>query len=180
MLSYQQQQQPQQQQKPATMRPPSHAIPSSFNRPAQASYQNRPPPPMAQPMMQEHLQSKTYPRPSTNNTYNSYNTRPYGPAASPPQHGYGFGPPPSNPPRRSPPMSRPPRTPAPPNGTTDPSLFPLFQAVDKNQNGQLTARELEAALVNGDFTTFDPHTVRMMVRMFDGDGDGAIGFEEFW
>ena len=77
-------------------------------------------------------------------------------------------------------MSRPPRTPALPSGNTEASLFPLFQAVDKNQNGHLTARELESALVNGDFTTFDPHTVRMMVRMFDGDGDGAIGFEEFW
>ncbi|SLM40134.1 EF-hand domain pair [Lasallia pustulata] len=183
MISYQQrqqQQQQQQQQKPApVVRPTSHSNPAPFNRPSQVPYQNRPPPPIPQPVMHEHSQHQAYPRPSANSSYNSYNTRPYGPASSPPQPGYGFGPPPTNPPRRSPPVSRPPGTPAPPSGTTDSSLFPLFQAVDKDQNGQLTARELEAALVNGDFTTFDPHTVRMMVRMFDGDGDGAIDFDEF-
>ena len=36
------------------------------------------------------------------------------------------------------------------------------------------------ALVNGDWTSFDPHTVRLMIRMFDTDGDGTIGFDEFW
>lgn len=46
--------------------------------------------------------------------------------------------------------------------------------------GQLTERELGKALVNGDFTSFDPHTVKMMIRMFDADKDGSISFEEFW
>jgi Ca2+-binding EF-hand superfamily protein len=45
--------------------------------------------------------------------------------------------------------------------------------------GQLSERELSAALVNGDWTAFDPHTVRMMIRMFDSDRSGTIGFEEF-
>jgi peflin len=45
--------------------------------------------------------------------------------------------------------------------------------------GQLTEKELSAALVNGDWTSFDPQTVRMMIRMFDSDRSGAIGFEEF-
>jgi hypothetical protein len=40
----------------------------------------------------------------------------------------------------------------------------LFKAVDKDGSGQLTERELRAALVNGDWTSFDPHTVRMMIR----------------
>lgn len=44
----------------------------------------------------------------------------------------------------------------------------------------MTERELGKALVNGDFTSFDPHTVKMMIRMFDADKDGSISFEEFW
>lgn len=45
--------------------------------------------------------------------------------------------------------------------------------------GQLSEAELSAALVNGDWTSFDPQTVRMMIRMFDSDRSGTIGFEEF-
>ncbi|KAK6333999.1 hypothetical protein TWF696_002510 [Orbilia brochopaga] len=74
--------------------------------------------------------------------------------------------------------SRPPPTPAPPPGA-DPTLYPLFKAVDKDGSGQLSEKELRAALVNGDWTSFDPHTVRMMIRMFDTDRDGTIGFNEF-
>ena len=44
----------------------------------------------------------------------------------------------------------------------------------------MTERELGKALVNGDFTSFDSHTVKMMIRMFDADRDGSINFEEFW
>ena len=46
-------------------------------------------------------------------------------------------------------------------------------------SGQLTERELGAALVNGDWSAFDPVTVQMMIRMFDAHHSGAIGFEEF-
>ncbi|PUU82520.1 hypothetical protein B9Z19DRAFT_1099095 [Tuber borchii] len=80
--------------------------------------------------------------------------------------------------QRPPPASRPPPTPAPPQGV-DPTLFPLFKAVDKDGSGQLSEKELRAALVNGDWTSFDPHTVRMMIRMFDTDRSGTIGFNEF-
>ena len=66
------------------------------------------------------------------------------------------------------------------SGSTDASLFPLFKAVDKSGAGHLTERELGKALVNGDFTSFDPHTVKMMIRMFDVDKSGSINFEEFW
>jgi hypothetical protein len=31
-------------------------------------------------------------------------------------------------------------------------------------NGALTEAELRTALVNGDWSPFDPHTVRMMIR----------------
>jgi Ca2+-binding EF-hand superfamily protein len=46
-------------------------------------------------------------------------------------------------------------------------------------SGQLSERELGAALVNGDWSSFDPVTVRLMIRMFDSDRSGTIGFEEF-
>ncbi|KAK7417954.1 hypothetical protein QQX98_004256 [Neonectria punicea] len=75
--------------------------------------------------------------------------------------------------------SRPPPSPAPDGSGSDPSLLPLFRAVDKDGTGHLSERELSAALVNGDWTSFDPHTVRMMIRMFDSDRSGTIGFEEF-
>ena len=52
--------------------------------------------------------------------------------------------------------------------------------MDKSNTGQLTERELGKALVNGDFTSFDAHTVKMMIRMFDVDKSGSINFEEFW
>lgn len=57
--------------------------------------------------------------------------------------------------------------------------MPLFRAVDKDGTGQLSEKELSAALVNGDWTAFDPQTVRMMIRMFDSDRSGTIGFDEF-
>ncbi|KAM3089169.1 hypothetical protein ACMFMG_000781 [Clarireedia jacksonii] len=94
--------------------------------------------------------------------------------ASPPPGQYGNGRPAQG---RPPPSSRPPPTPAPPGA--DPQLWPLFKAVDKNNSGYLTERELGAALVNGDWTAFDPHTVKMMIRMFDTDRSGTIGFDEF-
>ncbi|TVY87938.1 Programmed cell death protein [Lachnellula willkommii] len=97
--------------------------------------------------------------------------------ASPPPASYGSRPPPAQ--QRPPPMSRPPPSPAPPSGGGDPALWPLFKAVDKDGSGQLSEKELRAALVNGDWSSFDPYTVRMMIRMFDSDRSGLIGFEEF-
>lgn len=51
--------------------------------------------------------------------------------------------------------------------------------MDKNRNGQLSEAELSRALVNGDYTAFDEHTVKMMIRMFDTDRSGTINFDEF-
>lgn len=101
---------------------------------------------------------------------------------SPPPQSYGFGLPPSqNPQGRPPPSSRPPGTPGPGRlSSADATLFPLFKAVDKNGTGQLSEEELKVALVNGDWTTFDPRTVKMMIRMFDADKSGTIGYDEFW
>ncbi|KAG6096766.1 hypothetical protein E4U30_001238 [Claviceps sp. LM220 group G6] len=70
--------------------------------------------------------------------------------------------------------------PTPPAGPgSDPTLLPLFRAVDKDGTGNLSERELSAALVNGDWTAFDIQTVRMMIRMFDSDRNGTINFDEF-
>ncbi|KAF3924908.1 Peflin [Orbilia brochopaga] len=129
--------------------------------------------------------------PNRTYTQGSQGSIPGGFPNSPPTIGAGF--PGVGLPAR-PNSSRPPPTPAPPPGA-DPTLYPLFKAVDKD--GGIPAlsqhqsfytmimtvsqdiKELRAALVNGDWTSFDPHTVRMMIRMFDTDRDGTIGFNEF-
>ncbi|KAH7328949.1 peflin [Stachybotrys elegans] len=80
---------------------------------------------------------------------------------------------------RPPASSRPPASPAEKPPTSDSALLPLFRAVDKDGTGQLSEKELSVALVNGDWTAFDPQTVRMMIRMFDADRSGTIGFDEF-
>lgn len=180
--------------------PPTRPSPTSQASPYQQpspSYQNKPPPrkptqtiptqTLTRPYNDAYPPTGNYtgrrppPSSSTNNsTYHStYN---YG--ASPPPTNYGFGPRPTDPHNRPPPSSRPPPTPAPgPTGgrgmDEDASLFALFQAVDIEGHGQLTERELGSALVNGDFTSFDPYTVRMMIRMFDTDRSGTIAYAEF-
>jgi Ca2+-binding EF-hand superfamily protein len=102
---------------------------------------------------------------------------------SPPPQNYGFGPPPSHPVRnRPPPASRPPQSPHPPPSApnSDPQqLFPLFRAANTSHSGSLSEVELGAALVNGDYTSFHPKTVKMMIRMFDRDDSGTISFDEF-
>lgn len=55
----------------------------------------------------------------------------------------------------------------------------MFRSVDTDGSGRLSQRELRSALVNSDYTSFDLHTIRMMIRMFNTDGTGTIGYEEF-
>ncbi|OJJ33958.1 hypothetical protein ASPWEDRAFT_41846 [Aspergillus wentii DTO 134E9] len=104
---------------------------------------------------------------------------------SPPPQNYGFGPPPSHPMRTRPPASRPPQSQSPyqpPLSAPDDDpqqLFPLFRAANASHSGALTEMELGSALVNGDFTSFHPKTVKMMIRMFDRNGSGTISFDEF-
>ncbi|KAK4449439.1 hypothetical protein QBC34DRAFT_90461 [Podospora aff. communis PSN243] len=147
---------------------------SSYAPAPSTRYENKPPPP--RPL--EHRGSS-----------DRYNNAP-GPAGrlSPrvPPERYGMSPPPTatggRPAQRHdlpPAKSGPPPSPGPRDGNSDPTLLPLFRAVDKDGTGQLSERELSAALVNGDWTAFDPQTVRMMIRMFDSDRSGTIGFEEF-
>ncbi|KAH8166320.1 hypothetical protein CIB48_g1888 [Xylaria polymorpha] len=146
-------------------------------RPAPSHYQSKPPPPVPAPV----------PGPSRHETYPSRKHEPshrnqshYGSMS----HASMSPPPQATAPRpsahnRPPASNRPPPSPVHQEGGADPSLLPLFRAVDKDGTGQLSERELSAALVNGDWTAFDPQTVRMMIRMFDSDRSGTIGFDEF-
>ncbi|KAI1428264.1 EF-hand [Xylaria sp. FL1777] len=143
-------------------------------RPAAAHYQSKPPPPVPGPSRHE-----TYPNrrqePSHRNQ-SHYGSMSHATMSSPPPQATGPRPTALN---RPPNSNRPPSSPAPQDSGADPTLLPLFRAVDKDGTGQLSERELSAALVNGDWTAFDPQTVRMMIRMFDSDRSGTIGFDEF-
>ncbi|KAI8643914.1 hypothetical protein BD408DRAFT_341435 [Parasitella parasitica] len=61
----------------------------------------------------------------------------------------------------------------------DPQLLSWFKAVDTDGSGQLSADELQKALINGDWSPFNIETVRLMVNMFDTDNSGTIKYEEF-
>ncbi|CAG0920241.1 unnamed protein product [Notodromas monacha] len=58
-------------------------------------------------------------------------------------------------------------------------LFQIFQKVDRDRSGAISADELRAALSNGTWNPFNPETVRLMIGMFDKNNSGTIGFEEF-
>ncbi|KAJ6157736.1 EF-hand [Penicillium chermesinum] len=111
-------------------------------------------------------------------------TRPHPLHPSPPPQNYGFGPPPAQRSCQSPSTPVPPTAIAHPPPLTVPSddpqqLFPLFRAANSSHSGSLTENELGSALVNGDYTSFHPRTVKMMIRMFDRNGNGVINFDEF-
>jgi len=58
-------------------------------------------------------------------------------------------------------------------------LWQWFQAVDGDRSGSISVLELQAALVNGNWTKFDLDTVKMLMTLFDTDRSGTISFEEF-
>ncbi|XP_003251284.1 programmed cell death protein 6 isoform X2 [Apis mellifera] len=71
-------------------------------------------------------------------------------------------------------------------------LWDVFQRVDRDRSGAITADELQQALSNGTWTPFNPETVRLMIGMFDIDKTdpdssgmfdknqkGTVSFEEF-
>ncbi|XP_035221267.1 programmed cell death protein 6-like isoform X2 [Stegodyphus dumicola] len=58
-------------------------------------------------------------------------------------------------------------------------LWNIFQGVDKDRSGFITATELQSALSNGTWRPFNPETVRLMIGMFDQDGNGTVNFDEF-
>ncbi|KAL6868683.1 EF-hand [Trichoderma novae-zelandiae] len=178
-------------------------------RPPQPQYQQPPPqqqyqqPPPPQQFQQPQFQQRQQPSPRPDQ--HQYDHPPRRDTAGPPQGqprydqqrhdtrspihhpgAYGLGSPPpvaaaQRPAAQHHPAatSRPPPSPSNDTAGADPTLLPLFRAVDKDGTGHLSEKELSAALVNGDWTAFDIHTVRMMIRMFDSDRSGTIGFQEF-
>ncbi|EPB73588.1 EF hand [Ancylostoma ceylanicum] len=59
------------------------------------------------------------------------------------------------------------------------NLPQIFASVDKDRSGQISADELQRALSNGTWNPFNPETCRLMIGMFDSNGDGAINLQEF-
>ena len=51
--------------------------------------------------------------------------------------------------------------------------------VDLNRSGTVDARELHLALSNGGHSSFSFKTTKILMRMFDLDGSGALGYKEF-
>ncbi|KAF2118597.1 hypothetical protein BDV96DRAFT_570238 [Lophiotrema nucula] len=150
--------------------------PDPYASGGRSSYDSRPPPgAYNDPRYDDQRRQQHSPR------YDEYRRDPrYDGYGSPPPQNYGTGPPPQGYHGRPPVVNRPPPTPAPPRDANDrEALWRLFGAVDKDASGALTEAELRTALVNGDWSPFDPHTVRMMIRMFDTDRSGSINFDEF-
>ncbi|XP_041455687.1 programmed cell death protein 6-like [Lytechinus variegatus] len=58
-------------------------------------------------------------------------------------------------------------------------LWNIFQKVDTDRSGHISAQELQKALSNGTWTPFNPETIRLMITMFDRDHSGTITFQEF-
>ncbi|XP_046843193.1 programmed cell death protein 6-like [Xenia sp. Carnegie-2017] len=59
------------------------------------------------------------------------------------------------------------------------SLWNIFQRIDTDRNGSINGDELQSALANGTWNPFNPETIRLMMGMFDTDGNGMITFNEF-
>ncbi|KAI9732420.1 MAG: hypothetical protein M1834_001628 [Cirrosporium novae-zelandiae] len=88
----------------------------------------------------------------------------------PPPQNYGYGPRPTY--NNLPPSSSLPPSNTGPPPLTDPTTTPpdvLFRTANLSGNGYLTEPELSSALRNSDYTSFDPSTVHMMMRMFSHD-----------
>ncbi|KAG8704068.1 hypothetical protein FRC08_002475 [Ceratobasidium sp. 394] len=68
--------------------------------------------------------------------------------------------------------------PRPPHGA-DPQLWNWFVTVDEDRSGQISATELQRALVNGNWSPFDLDTTKMLMGIFDVDHSGSINFNEF-
>ena len=61
----------------------------------------------------------------------------------------------------------------------DPQVQQWFNAVDQDRSGQIDFKELQRALVNGNWSNFSEEACRMMVDMFDRDKTGQINIQEF-
>lgn len=58
-------------------------------------------------------------------------------------------------------------------------LWNIFQKVDRDRSGYISADELQQALSNGTWNPFNPETVRLMIGMFDRSNRGCVSFQDF-
>ncbi|XP_076310820.1 peflin-like [Tachypleus tridentatus] len=58
-------------------------------------------------------------------------------------------------------------------------IWEWFKAVDQEGNGSISASELQQALMNGNWSSFNEETCRLMVGMFDQNHSGTIEIHEF-
>ena len=65
-----------------------------------------------------------------------------------------------------------------PGGQQD-QIRQWFLAVDADRSGQISATELQRALVNGNMRRFSEETCRMLISMFDNNHSGTIDINEF-
>jgi len=61
----------------------------------------------------------------------------------------------------------------------DPQIAQWFNTVDKDRTGRLSADQLQQALRNNNYTTFDLAVVQLMITMFDRDNSRTINVNEF-
>ncbi|KRF79441.1 programmed cell death protein 6 [Drosophila virilis] len=61
----------------------------------------------------------------------------------------------------------------------DKFLWDVFQRVDKDKSGFISADELQMALSNGTWSAFNPETVRLIIGMFDRENRGTVSFQDF-
>jgi len=61
----------------------------------------------------------------------------------------------------------------------DPQVLAWFQAVDTDRSGFISANELRQALTNANYSHFNDEACRLMINMFDRDGNGTISVNEF-
>merc|ERR1711963_576410 len=104
-----------------------------------------------------------------------------GPARPPPPGQYGSAPPPNQAYGGAPPPNQGYGGAPPPNqfGGVDAKVQQWFNAVDQDRSGQIDFKELQRALVNGNWSNFSEEACRMMVDMFDRDKTGQINLQEF-
>lgn len=60
-----------------------------------------------------------------------------------------------------------------------PEVQSWFDTVDKDRSGQINAKELQAALVNGQGKNFSDQACNLMIGMFDKNKKGTIDVYEF-
>jgi len=91
--------------------------------------------------------------------------------------GYGSAPPPGQGYQGAPPPGQggyPGGGPAP-----NPQIAQWFNAVDQDRSGQIDSKELQKALVNGNWSNFSEEACRMMIELYDANMSGTIDVNEF-